>query len=83
MPENTTSDNQNFDLKEVSSMLGTSKPQLIKVIAMIEGKEKYAFGKDTENRSIFTNDDVENLKALYATKAENDLSWADTIEHFF
>lgn len=81
MPENTKSDL--VSLGTAAKELAVKPKQLLNVILLVEKTTNKPFQRNDAGKCLLSTFDIEALKALYAYKAENDLSWADTVERFF
>lgn len=81
MPENTKP--ELVSLGTAAKELAVKPKQLLNVILLVEKTTNKPFQRNDAGKCLLSTFDIEALKALYAYKAENDLSWADTVERFF
>ncbi|MEX2803846.1 FtsK/SpoIIIE domain-containing protein [Streptococcus sp. H31] len=74
---------QHYDLTAASGVLGVSRPQLFKVLSLVESEGYHTFGRDANDKTLLFENDLDFLKSLYEYKEKSDLSWPKTIEKYF
>ncbi|HFU4077780.1 MULTISPECIES: FtsK/SpoIIIE domain-containing protein [Streptococcus] len=72
-----------YSLKEVADSIGASRPQVFKVVKMIEDEGYTTFEHDDADKQVLTSSEVALVKELFDFKATNDLTWSNTVEQYF
>lgn len=72
-----------YNLKEVADNIGVSRPQVFKVVKMIEDDGYTTFEHDDTDKQVLTNSEVALVKELFDFKATNDLTWSNAVEQYF
>lgn len=72
-----------YNLKEVADNIGVSRPQVFKVVKMIEDDGYTTFERDDTDKQVLTSSEVALVKELFDFKATNDLTWSNAVEQYF
>ena len=72
-----------YNLKEVADNIGVSRPQVFKVVKMIEDNGYTTFEHDDTDKQVLTSSEVALVKELFDFKATNDLTWSNAVEQYF
>lgn len=72
-----------YNLKEVADNIGVSRPQVFKVLNMIEDDGYTTFEHDDTDKQLLTSSEVALVKELFDFKATNDLTWSNAVEQYF
>ncbi|WP_286783536.1 FtsK/SpoIIIE domain-containing protein [Streptococcus sp. UBA4344] len=72
-----------YNLKEVADNIGVSRPQVFKVVKMIEDDGYTTFEHDDTDKQVLTSSEVALVKELFDFKATNDLTWSNAVEQYF
>ena len=72
-----------YSLKEVADSIGASRPQVFKVVKMIEDDGYTTFEHDDTDKQVLTSSEVALVKELFDFKATNDLTWSNAVEQYF
>lgn len=76
-------DTVKYSLKEVADNIGVSRPQVFKVVKMIEDDGYTIFEHDDTDKQVLTSSEVALVKELFDFKATNDLTWSNAVEQYF
>lgn len=71
------------NLKEVADSIGASRPQVFKILKMIEDEGYTTFERDDNDQKVLSVDEVALVKELFEFKATNDLTWSNAVEQYF
>lgn len=71
------------NLKEVADSIGASRPQVFKILKMIEDEGYTTFERDDNDQKLLSVDEVALVKELFEFKATNDLTWSNAVEQYF
>lgn len=72
-----------YNLKEVADSIGASRPQVFKILKMIEDEGYTTFERDDNDQKVLSVDEVALVKELFEFKATNDLTWSNAVEQYF
>lgn len=72
-----------YTLKEVATMVGASRPQVFKVLNMVEAEGYTTFVCDNNNQKLLSDSEVDLVKQLFEFKNTNNLAWSKAVEQYF
>lgn len=72
-----------YSLKEVADSIGASRPQVFKILKMVEDEGYTTFERDDNDQKVLSSSEVAMVKELFDFKATNDLTWSNAVEQYF
>lgn len=72
-----------YSLKEVADSIGASRPQVFKILKMVEDEGYTTFERDDNDQKVLSSSEVAMVKELFDFKATNDLTWSNAVEEYF